>query len=172
MTASIYPFFSCLTFFICFSVHNSCRLLPFNSAINPGISCCVTYYFALLIIINQITYKQASQFKRKGQNKLVLFFPVSFFLSLVSSFRLGLKLKGGHLKKNFQILFPPVIVLLGSQCFFLKIKILLVGQCFLVDIVKNFSVSKKSFLWSRWSLAEGQLIFSFRFYGPNILLRF
>ena len=120
MTASIYSFFSCLTFFICFSIHNSCRLLPFNSAINPGISCCVTYYFALLIIINQITYKQASQFKRKGQNKLVLFFPVSFFFSLVSSFRLGLKLKGGHLKKNFQILFPPVIVLLGSQCFFFK----------------------------------------------------
>ena len=81
MTASIYPFFSCLTFFICFSVHNSCRLLPFNSAINPGISCCVTYYFALLIIINQITYKQASQFKRKGQEQArFICFKISFFL--------------------------------------------------------------------------------------------
>ena len=124
MTAAIYPFFSCLTFFICFSVHNSCRLLPFNSAINPGISCCVTYYFALLIIINQITYKQASQFKRKGQNKLVLFFQISFFFLPSIFFQAGFEVKRwtiGHLKKNFQILVrPPVIVLLGSQYFFLK----------------------------------------------------
>ena len=120
MTASIYPFFSCLTFFICFSVHNSCRLLPFNSAINPGISCCVTYYFALLIIINQITYKQASQFKRKGQNKLVLFFQISFFFSLVSPFRLVLKLKGGHLKKKLSNTLPAGHCSTRQSMFFFK----------------------------------------------------
>ena len=38
----------------------------------------------------------------------------------------------------------------------------------LCQYCKKFSSWKKSFLWSRWSPAEGQLIFPFRFYGSKI----
>ena len=38
----------------------------------------------------------------------------------------------------------------------------------LCQYCKKFSSWKKSFLWSRWSPAEGQLIFPFRFYGPKM----
>ena len=45
----------------------------------------------------------------------------------------------------------------------------MVGKKFTVcQYCKKFSSSKKSFLWRRWSTAEGQLIFPFRFYGPKM----
>ena len=56
--------FSILLFCI-FKIH---RLLPFNSTINPAVSCCVTHYFALLIIINQIAYKQGGQLRKIPKN--------------------------------------------------------------------------------------------------------
>ena len=45
----------------------------------------------------------------------------------------------------------------------------MLGKKFTVgQYCKKFSSSKKSFLWRRWSTAEGQLIFPFRFYGPKM----
>ena len=87
--------------------------------------------FALLIIINQIAYKQAGQLWKC--HKIADIF--------------------------FTILHTP-----WQLCFFD-----MVGWKFtLCQYCKKFSSWKKSFLWSRWSPAEGQLIFPFRFYGSKI----
>ena len=85
-----------LILFLLFSVELFCifkihRLLPFNSTINPAVSCCVTHYFALLIIINQIAYKQGSQLRKIpkncfNQHQHIKCFPSSHIIIIVRKF--------------------------------------------------------------------------------------